>query len=73
MLMVDRLKNVSTHDYHVAVKRFNSRAASPELSVSFVCFVVPVLKIIRRNINTFSNQNGGRRLLLHICFSVAPI
>jgi len=60
MVVMDWLTNVSMYG-------FNSRAAFTELSVSFVYSVVPILIIIRRNINIVKNHQflkGGTIIAL---------
>ena len=71
MLVMSRLKYVLAYDYHTAVYAFS------ELSVSFVCSVVPILKIhCNMYIGTWitlqivGNQKG-ERLSLHICVKFA--
>jgi len=43
---VDRLRNFPTYDYHAVVYHFSSSPAFSDLSVSFVCSVVPIMKIM---------------------------
>ena len=52
MLVVNRLSNVPTYDYCTAV---TVELLFPSFSVSFVCSVMPILKILRRNMNTAMN------------------